>query len=84
MFEQIKWIDPSVYRMFCRLKHRGMTGEQLKSDPETFSNLLHSLSYARRLDELESSGEIEIYNDYENERVAVRKLTKYDSSVMEL
>jgi len=84
MFEQIKWIDPSVYRMFCRLKYRGMTESQLRREGETFSNLMYTLSSARRLDEQESSGEIEIYNDYENEKVKVRKLTKYGSGVVEV
>ena len=84
MFESIKWIDPSVYRMFCRLKHRGMTGAQLKSEEETFSNLMYSVSSADHLNKLESSGSIEICNDYENETVAIRRLTKYDLEVREL
>ena len=84
MFEQVKWIDPSVYRMFCRLKHRGMTGAQLRSEGETFSNLMYTLSSAYKLNDLESSGEIEIYNDYENEKVTVRRLTKYDFGVTEI
>jgi len=84
MFESIKWIDPSVYRMFCRLKHRGMTGAQLKGEGETFSNLMCAMSSAYHLDKLESSGSIEIYNDYENEKIAIRRLTKYDCEVREL
>ena len=75
MFEQIKWIDPSVYRMFCRLKYRGMTESQLRREGETFSNLMYTLSSARRLDEQESCGEIEIYKirgDRSEERVVIR------------
>jgi len=78
MFEQLKWIDPAVYRMFCRLKYRGMTGDQLKSEGKTFSHFMYALNYANQFNELEVSGEIEIYNDYENEKVAVRKLTRYE------
>ena len=84
MLESIKWIDPSVYRMFCRLKHRGMTGSQLRNEPETLSNLVYAMSSAYHLNELESSGRIEIYNDYENEKIAVRRLTKYDVEVRDL
>ena len=78
MFEQLKWIDPKLYRMFCRLKYRGMNGSQLESESETFSNLVYALNGAGHLNELESSGQIEIYNDYENEKVVVRRLERYD------
>ncbi len=71
MFESIKWIDPSVYRMFC-------------SEQETLSNLMYAMSSAYHFDKLESSGSIEIYNDYENEKIAIRRLTKYDGEVREL
>ena len=81
MFEQVKWIDPSVYRMHCRLRHGRITREQLKNEPDTFSNLIYALSAAYKLDNLESSGQIEIYNDYENEKISVRKLTKYNGGV---
>ena len=84
MFEQIKWIEPAVYRMHCRLKHQRITREQLESDGPTFSNLIYTLSAAHSLDQMEASGEIEIYNDYANEKVSVRRLTKYGSGVIEV
>ena len=87
MFEQVKWFDPPVYRMHCRIRHREMNNEliaQLKSDGLTYSRFTHFLSLAYELDELEAAGKVEIYNDYENERVGVRKLMKYHSDVVEL
>ncbi len=78
MFEQLKWIDPKVYRMFCRLKYKGMSGDQLKNEGRTFSNLMQAINFAYQLDVLEHSGDVEIYNDYENERVWARRLTRYE------
>ena len=78
MFEELKWIDPRVYRMFCRLKYRGMTGEQLRNEKETFSNVRYALNGAVYLNDLEASGHIDIYNDYENERVVVRRIREYE------
>ena len=83
MFEQMKWRDPLVYRMHCRLKYGRMTRTQLKSDGETFSNLMHALSLAYKADKLESAGEIEIFNDYENERVVFRRLDRYNGGGQE-
>jgi len=78
MFEELKWIDPRVYRMFCRLKYRGMTGEQLRNEKETFSNVRYALNGAVYLNDLEASGHVDIYNDYENERVVVRRIREYE------
>ena len=84
MFEQIKWIDPAVYRMHCRLRHREITRAQLEGEGGTFSNFIYALSAAYKLNQMESSGVIEIYNDYENEKITVRKLTKYNGGVTEI
>ena len=78
MFEELKWIDPRVYRMFCRLKHRGMTDEQLRNEKETLSNVMYALNGAVYLNDLEASGRVDIYNDYENERVVVRRIREYE------
>src|SRR2546422_10356869 len=77
MFEQVKWFDPPVYRMHCRMRHREMDNEviaQLKSDGRNYSRFTHFLSLAYELDQLQAAGRVEIYTDYANDRCGGRKL----------
>ena len=72
-YESLKWVDPAVYRMYCRLIYRGLTDEQIKKDYPNFYKLHLFTLMNDALDELEAKGLIEILNDYESEEVRVRR-----------
>jgi len=72
-YEVLKWKDPEVYRMYCRLRYRGMTAEQIKNDGQTFYRLHIFESINNALDNLEAKGYIEILNDYENEAIYIKR-----------
>lgn len=73
-YESLKWVDPKVYRMYLRLKYRGMTPDQIKEDAESFYKLKAVAVLNDILDRLEEGGVIEIINDYENEQILVKNL----------
>ena len=77
-YECLKWVDPKVYRMYLRLKYRGMTPEQIEKDAESFYKLKAVLVLNDILDRLEERGFIEIINDYENEQILVKE-NKYNT-----
>lgn len=72
-YESLKWINPKVYRMYLRLRYRGMTSEQIRKDAESFWKLKIVMLMNDTLDRLEDRGIIEIINDYENEQILVKK-----------
>lgn len=72
-YESLKWIDPKVYRLYLRLRYRGLTSGEIKQDLESFYKLKIVALLNEALDRLEARGLIKIINDYENERVLVRK-----------
>ena len=72
-YESLKWIDPKVYRMYLRLRYRGLTSEEIKQDLESFYKLKIVALLNEALDRLEARGLIEVINDYENEQILVRK-----------
>lgn len=72
-YESLKWIDPKVYRMYLRLRYRGMTPEQVKKDAESYYRLKIVMLMNDALDKLEERGLVEIINDYENEQTLVKK-----------
>jgi len=72
-YESLKWIDPQVYRMYCRLKYRGMNAEEIKNEGQTFYKLHVFELINDAIDRLEAEGYVEILNDYENEQILVRK-----------
>ena len=76
-YERLKWVDPKVYRMYLRLKYRGMTPEQIAKDSESFYKLKIVIALNDVLDRLEERGFIEIINDYENEQILVKKNKLY-------
>jgi len=75
-YESLKWIDPKVYRMYLRLRYRGLT-EEIKQDLESFYKLKIVTLLNEALDRLEARGLIEIINDYENEQILVKKNKLY-------
>jgi len=76
-YESLKWIDPKVYRMYLRLRYRGLTSEEIKQDLESFYKLKIVTLLNEALDRLEARGLIEIINDYENEQILVKKNKLY-------
>ena len=76
-YESLKWIDPKVYRMYLRLRYRGLTSEEIKQDLESFYKLKIVALLNEALDRLEARGLIEIINDYENEQILVKKNKLY-------
>lgn len=72
-YESLKWIDPKVYRAYLRLKHREVTEEEFQKDRISFYKLRIIAQTLDAVDSLEQRGLIEIINDYENERILVRK-----------
>jgi len=76
-YESLKWIDPKVYRMYLRLRYRGLTPAEIKQDLESFYKLKIVALLNEALDRLEARGLIEIINDYENEQILVKKNKLY-------
>jgi len=72
-YESLKWIDPTVYRAYLRLKYREITDEQFQKDRISFYKLRIIAQTFDVLDSLEQRGLIEVINDYENEQILVRK-----------
>jgi len=72
-YESLKWIDPKVYRAYLRLRSREITDEEFQKDSVSFYKLRIFAQILDAVDSLEQRGRIEIVNDYENERVFVRK-----------
>ena len=76
-YESLKWIDPKVYRAYMRLKYREITDEEFQRDSISYNKLRFVAQTLDVVDSLEQRGLIEIFNDYENERVLV-KLNQYN------
>ena len=72
-YESLKWIDPKVYRAYLRLKYREITDEEFQKDRISFYQLRIIAQTLDVVDSLEQRGLVEIINDYENERILVRK-----------
>ena len=72
-YESMKWIDPKVYRAYLRLKYREITDEEFQKDRISFYKLRIIAQTLDVVDSLEQRGLIEIINDYENERILVRR-----------
>ncbi len=72
-YESLKWLDPKVYRMYLRLRYKGMTATQIKEENDTFYKLRMFMLVNDALDKLEAEGYVEIFNDYENEQILLRK-----------
>ena len=68
-FEVLKWKDPSLYRIYCRLRYRGMTDEEITRDHVNFYKLQLFELMNQELDKLEAEGAIEILNDYSDEQI---------------
>jgi len=71
-YECLKWVDPKVYRAYMRLKYRELTDEEFQKDSISYSKLRFIVQTLDVVDSLEQKGLLEIFNDYENERILVR------------
>jgi hypothetical protein len=77
-YESLKWIDPKVYRAYMRVKYREITEEEFKRDSVSYSALRLVAETFDVLDSLEQRGLVEIFNDYQNERIMVRLNNQYN------
>jgi len=71
-YECLKWIDPKVYRAYIRLRYREITDEEFQRDSVSYYKLRFIAHTLDVVDSLEQKGLIEVFNDYENERILVR------------
>jgi hypothetical protein len=71
-YESLKWVDPKTYRAYLRIKYREISDEEFKRDITSFYKLWYVASTLEVVDSLEQRGFLEVFNDYENERVLVR------------
>lgn len=71
-FEVLKWKDLGLYRIYCRLRYRGMTGDEVRRDYLNFYKLQLFELMNQELDRLEAEGAIEILNDYSDEQILLR------------
>jgi hypothetical protein len=76
-YECLKWVDPKVYRAYLRLRYREITDEEFQKDSISFYKLRFIAQTLDVVDSLEQKGLIEIFNDYDNERILVR-LNQYN------
>jgi len=76
-YECLKWVDPKVYRAYMRLKYKEITDEEFKRDSVSYYKLRLVAQTLDVVDSLEQKGLLEIFNDYENERILVR-LNQYN------
>lgn len=72
-YESLKWTDPEVYRAYLRLKYREITEEEFQKDRISFYKLRIIAQTLDAVDSLEQRGLTEVVNDYENERILIRK-----------
>jgi hypothetical protein len=77
-YECLKWVDPKVYRAYLRLRYREITDEEFQRDSVSFYKLRFIAQTLDVVDSLEERGLIEVFNDYENERILV-KLNQYNT-----
>lgn len=76
-YETLKWIDPKVYRIYLRLRYRGMTTDQIKKEVDSFYKLHIFELVNDALDRMEAQGLIKILNDYKNEQILLRKTERF-------
>jgi len=71
-YECLKWVDPKAYRAYLRLRYREITDEEFQRDSISYYKLHFIAQTLDVVDSLEQRGVIEIFNDYDNERILVR------------
>jgi hypothetical protein len=71
-YESLKWVDPKTYRAYLRIKYREISDEEFKRDIASFYKLWYVANTLEVLDSLEQRGFLEVFNDYDNERVLVK------------
>lgn len=71
-YECLKWVDPKAYRAYLRLKYREITDEEFQRDIDSYHKLWYIAQTLEAVDSLEQRGFLEVFNDYENERVLVK------------
>jgi len=73
VYESLKWTDPRVYRIYCKLRYGGMDPGRINGDSESFRKLYLTEKLNDALDMLEAKGCIGILNDYDNEQILFEK-----------
>lgn len=86
-YECLKWIDPKVYKAYIKVRYNDITDEELERDLISYYKLCMITQTLDVVDSLEQKGLIEIFNDYDNERILLRmkknntRLDEYGLSV---
>ena len=71
-YECLKWVDPKTYRAYLRLRYREITDEEFQRDIISYYKLRFIAQTLDVVESLEQRGLLEIFNDYDNERILVR------------
>jgi len=71
-FECLKWVYPEVYRAYLRIRFREITEKEFEKDKDSFYKVYLTEQLFDSLDSAEQKGMLEIYNDYDNERIMVK------------
>ena len=77
-YECLKWVYPQAYRAYLRMRYREITEEQFEKDKDSFYKVYLTEQLMDSLDSAEQTGMLEIYNDYDNERIMVKR-NHYDT-----
>ena len=72
-YESLKWVEPEVYRIYCKLRYVGVAPNEIDGYAESLRKFYLTEKLNDALDLLEASGRITILNDYQNERILYTK-----------
>ncbi len=73
-YESLKWMDPDVFEVYVKVRDKRLTDdEEIERSKDGIEKLWLYNNFLNALDNLESLGEIEIWNDYEHDEVRFRK-----------
>ena len=72
-YESLKWVEPEVYRIYCKLRYVGMDPREINGYTESVRKFYLTEKLNDALDMLEAKGHITILNDYQNELILYTK-----------
>lgn len=78
VFKTLRKREPDVYRMYVKCK-QGISEREIQNDLPAFYKMHLTLLSIEVLNDLERDDKAEIINDYQNQRIIVKKLCKYEN-----